>query len=237
MKRILCLATIFAALCACSKEDASEPAEVSVSIDYALPESGSMSRGGAELYAKFYNEQIATRKLTPSTYTLTFTNTVDQSTVTITDQWAKGHALKLLSGTYKVKGASASVEKDYNGGIDTLYLSFDEEIAIDAATSKITLNAKYDSFMVFFDAAGISNAQYYFADGGNYGTKHTLAKVDAVYYFFIPRITNSTDQLLIERPTGNATINLKPMAFEKGKYYYFGDLPSDFNLPEMDGGN
>lgn len=235
MKRFLIFAAMLA-VAACSKEQ-SVPAEVTVKLDYNLPESGSMSRGGAELYQQFYDEQIATRKLTPSTYTLTFTNTADQSTVTITDQWAKGHALKLLSGTYKVKGTSASVEYDYKGGIDTLYLSFDEEIAIDAATSKITLNAKYDSFMVFFDTAGISNAQFYFADGGNYGTKHTLAKAGSIYYFFIPYIKNTTDKILIERTSGEATINLKPMTFEKGKYYYFGDLSSEYNLPTMDGGN
>lgn len=222
------------AVVACGKEQ-SVPAEVTVKLDYNLPESGSMSRGGAELYQQFYDEQIATRKLTPSTYTLTFTNTADQSTVTITDQWAKGHALKLLSGTYKVKGTSASVEDDYEGGIDTLYLSFDEEIAIDATTSKITLNPKYDSFMVFFDAKDINEATYSFIDYTS--VKHKLAKVGDVYYFFAREIESTEERIHIKRASGNTSINLGTMAFEKGKYYYFGDLSSEYNLPTMDGGN
>lgn len=225
----------------CSKSEAVEPIETpklcTVALDYALPSSGSMSRSGEDLYAKFYNEQIATRKITPTCYNLTFTNIADKSSAEINDQWAESHAIKLLSGTYRVTGKSASAVSDYKGGIDTLYLAFDEEITINESTNKIVLNAKYDSFMVFFDAKDITSAVFYFADGGNYGTKHPLAKFGDIYYFFATSIKHSTDKLLIERATGNATINLNSMAFEKGKYYYFGDLSSEYNLPMMESGN
>lgn len=239
-KLALILVAMIPLLVSCDKSE-TEPSETptlcTVSLDYIIPSSGSMSRSGASLYEEFYNKQIATRKVTPTTYNLTFTNVADQSSATINDQWEKSHALKLLSGTYRVTGKSSSTVSDYKGGIDTLYLAFDEEITINESTSKIVLNAKYDSFMVFFDAKDITSAVYYFSDGGNYGTKHPLAKSGDIYYFFIDAVTQSTEKLLIERPTGNATINLKPMAFEKGKYYYFGDLSSEYNLPMMDSGN
>lgn len=236
MKKIFYLVAILATVCACSKEGTSEPAEVSVSIDYALPESGSMGRGGADLYSDFYDAQIATRKLTPSTYQITFTNTVDQSTVTIKDQWSKKHALKLLTGTYKVTGTSASIASYNGGGIDTLFLKFDEEIVVDANTSKITLNALYDSFMIFFDASDINKAVYNFNGGGYYGSDVAMKQIDQIYYCFMDEPAKE-DFIQISRTSGSATVKVGKMSLEKGKYYYFGDLSSEYNLPEMEGGN
>ena len=234
MRRILCLFSILATIFACSK-DLSEPTEVSVSIDYTLPESGNMGRSGAALYAEFYDTQIATRKLTPSTYQLTFTNIADQSTVTIKDQWNKNHALKLLAGTYKVEGTSASVEDDFEGGIDTLYLSFNEEVKIEASTTNLTLNAKYDSFMVFFDARDIKRATYHFLSSGS--VKQQLSKSGDIFYLFSQGCDYKEEKILIERNSGTATIRIGEMTFEKGKYYYFGDLSSGYNLPYMENGN
>ncbi len=240
MERILCLVAIFATMCACSKDNQPEFAEVEISIDYQLPESGSMaSRSGASLYADFHEKYIATRMVTPSTYTLTFTNTEDNSTVTIKDKWSDGHGLKLPTGVYRVDGASIPQSKDagrYEKGlIDTIWLKFSEEIKITPQTTRLKLNAYYDSFMLIFDANDTSSISSSVSGDGSYND--TLKRVDDIYYMFL-QSAKTGQSLTINRVNGSkATIDLSKMALEKGKYYYFGDIDSEYDLPEMDGGN
>ena len=230
---IACIALL--AVCACSKEEAA-PAQVEVKLDYTLPESGNMGRGGADLYADFHNTQIATRNLTPSTYNLTFTNTTDQSSVVIEDQWAKKHAIKLISGTYRVTGVSAPTVYENQGGIDTLYLKFEEEITVSSNTSKISLHAIYDSSLLFFDAAEINKATYQFNGGGYYGSEREIKRLGDIYYCFVES-TAEDDRIRVSRTSGSASLKVGKMAIEKGKYYYFGDISSEYNLPEMESGN
>ena len=238
MRRILCLFAILATIFACSK-DLSEPTEVSVSIDYTLPESGDMGRSGAALYAEFYSKYISTRKLTPTTFSLTFTNTKDESSVTIEDKWTDNHGLKLPAGTYKVEGKSYPKSK-YTGQyekrlIDTLWLKFNEEIEIKPDTKRLKLNASYDSFMLFFDADGISSIGSSVSGTNEYND--TVKKVDEIYYLFL-QTAKVGHRLTIDRENGGfAVLDLGKMTLEKGKYYYFGNIETGYDLPEMESGN
>lgn len=234
MKRVFLLAIALVAFVSCGKE--STLCQTEILLDYSLPESGSMSRGGAEIYADFYNKYISSRKLTPTTYSLTFTNKSDQSKVEINDLWSKNNALKLIAGTYKVEGYSRSTERDSDGGIDTLYLTFNEEIKIEANTKKIVLNAIYDCSMLFFDAEGVKEAYYYYGTNNGYSRTRDLASLDQIYYCFAQTINTATDEIRIKKITGSAKLGIGKMNIQKGKYYYFGNAESDYNIPKMDEG-
>lgn len=238
-KLVLILVAMMPFFASCSKSEAVEPIETpklcTIALDYALPSSGSMSRSGEDLYAKFYNEQIATRKITPTFYNLTFTNTEDNSTVEIIGQWSKSHGLKLLAGTYKVTGISHPKGTSWNGGLDTLSLRFEEEIKITPETGKIQLKAIYDSFMVFFDAAKIKRITYGLY--GYSGYSSNLSTVGDIKYMFDRDLDKETYLFVLREDGGTAYVNIGEMKFENGKYYYFGNAETVYELPGMDAGN
>lgn len=217
----------------CSKSE--EPTECFISLDYTLAESGNMSRSGETLYSDFYNKYVVPRILTPTQYELTFTNIADNSQISISDSWDKGHALKLLSGTYRVAGYSIPCGSEINGALDTLSLSFDEEIVVNADTKKVNLAAKHDSFMIFFDASDMKKIQY--CKDGHYAHNSYLKSVNNIFYMFL-RTTSTADYLNITRTNGGtASVQIGKMGLEKGKYYYFGDAETEYELPGMDAGN
>lgn len=238
-KLALILAAMMPLLVSCSKNETIETIETpklcTVALDYALPSSGSMSRSGDDLYAKFYNEQIVTRKITPSFYNLTFTNTEDNSTVEIVGQWSKSHGLKLLAGTYKVTGTSHPKGTAWNGALDTLSLRFEEDIKITPETDKIQLKATYDSFMVFFDSPQIKSIKY--GMYGYSGYSSNLSTVGDIKYMFDRNLDKETYLFVLREDGGTAYVNIGEMKLENGKYYYFGDTETEYDLPGMEAGN
>lgn len=232
-KLALILVAMIPFFASCEKADTLT--ERTITLDYTLQESGSMSRSVESLYLDFYNKYIVTRKYTPTKYNLTFKNTADNSTISITDRWSAGHALKLLTGTYKVIGTSAPEGKITNGSLDTLSLRFEQEVVINQNTTKINLSAIYDSFMIFFDAEDVSQVRY--CEDGYHAMASYFKNIDNIYYAFFPSL-NTDDYLQLTRTNGGeATVNIGKMTFEKGKYYYFGDTETGYDLPSMTPGN
>ena len=241
MKKHLIIVALFILwICGSCSKAQEQIQDISISLDYTLPEIGDMGgRSGAALYSEFYAKYISTRKLTPTTYTLTFTNTNDGSSITINDRWADGHGLKLPIGTYKVEGSSSPKSKyigQYEKGlIDTLWLKFSEEIEIKPEITRIKLRASYDSFMLFFDAEEISSIESYVVSTNEYND--SVAQVDAIYYLFLQSVKVGQRLVVYRKNGGSAVMDLGKMALEKGKYYYFGDIGTEYDLPEMENGN
>lgn len=245
MKKSLFL-NVVSAVClfitmSCQKESVEGPVMVQCSLDYTFTESGFLSRSGtSDVYSRFYESQIKTRKITPEGYTLTFTNKETGATATVSGLWANKDGIKLLSGEYQVTGTTIPKNDYYHLPSSTPSLIFDETVFIDASTTTITLTAKYDCYLLLFD---ISNSpKVYIQNSINQTFNQDLSKTDEVYWLFVNQnyYVKDTDiySIYIKRPdNGLAYFSLKDYPFEKGKYYYFNDVANSFDIPEMVSGN
>lgn len=219
------------------------PKEVTVTFDYSFWESGSMTKStGNELYTTFYNKYIKTKTLTPRSYALALKNLKTGESSHIKGYWDKKEGIKLMEGTYEVTGTSSP---KYNTEIkvDSVYLSFKENIVIDKNTSSINLSAQYNSYMLIFDTNNTKAIKY------NYGTYDesegyyiNLPKSDNIYYMFIEKLLNegnpAANRITIHRNSGvKSTVYISKTPFENGKYYYFNDITNSFDIPPMEEGN
>ena len=100
MKNLFMLGVIASLLCSCSKEDdyiANQ--DVEFNLSYTFAESGSMTRAsGADVYGEFYDKYIKTKLLTPTTYSLTFSNSNGETVMTTSGNGVK----KIILGSQKV---------------------------------------------------------------------------------------------------------------------------------------
>lgn len=247
-KLILTLALIVPALSftGCSSDNKTtqeEPtlpkSEVSISLDYTFVESGNMSRSGASAYQEFFDNYIKTKQLAPKKYSLTFDTEEGKQAQSVTGPWA-GKSLKLREGTYKVKGYSYPTFEDnhpyHKSASDSLFLNFDETVNISKTTTKLTLSAQYDCFLLLFPAENIDRiiASYH----------NQPQKVGNVYCYFVNAASynygasSSSLDLSVFRKDGTIVdVQIGGMGFEKGKYYYFDDLTNSFNIEPMPNGN
>ena len=216
-----------------------------VSLNYTFAESGNMSRTtGDDAYSNFYNKFINTRILTPTTYSLTFTNQETGATATINGRWDKKDAIRLVEGEYLVTGTSIPIHNKFKGEpSDTAYLSFNETINITKDMSSLLLQAKYDSYLLMFDAGNIKDIYYNhaYANGYNYVT-HYLYDAETIFTLFVRDLEYSSadfsHSIYLTRNDGKkTTITLNEFPFEKGKYYYFNDMTNSFDIPPMESGN
>ena len=146
----------FLGLASCANDEIYTPQEVGLTLDYTFAESGSMTRAaGEEVYGSFYEKYIKTKKLTPTTYSLIFTNGV----------WGNKDAIRLMEGEYTVAGTSAPqpIEDEMLSHhiSDTVFISFDETVHISKDMTSITLTAKYDSYLLMFDKDNCNEAYYH----------------------------------------------------------------------------
>lgn len=226
-----------AATVSCSSETDSPtptPEEVSVKLDYAFFEQGSMSRSGESVYESFYNNYVKTKVLAPKKYNLTFKKGGDAIRL-YNGEWGKTDLIKAPTGSYQIVGESYPNNSSLKS--DSLFLKFDEQTTITAETKGITLTAKYDCFLLLFDASNISKISAYYNSGS--GSRKDLVKKDGVFYLFATTTESPAPLMIdIERPSG-MTINIvaSEFDFEKGKYYYFNDITNSFDIDPMVSGN
>lgn len=247
-KLLLMLALVVSALtftgCSSDNNTAQEEptlpkSEVSISLDYSFVESGNMSRSGETVYQEFFDNYIKTKQLAPKNYSLTFVTEEGKQAQSVTGPWT-GKSFKLREGTYKVKGYSHPFFEDsnpyFNTASDSLFLNFDETVNISKTTSKLTLSAQYDCFLLLFSADNISQIIASF--------NNQPQKVGNVYCYFVNTAsynyggTSSSLYLTILRKDGTKVVaQIGGLGFEKGKYYYFDDLTNTFNIDPMPNGN
>lgn len=243
MKKIPFILLIMVAFIGCTKDDNPAKSEmVGLTLNYSFLEGGSMSRSGDAFYADFYDKYIKTKILTPKRYDLTFRNIKDGSSTSISGQWSNKDMIRLLEGDYIVTGFSlpsvALTSPTYG---DTASLSFNDTISITKATTNINLTANYASLMLFFDKDNYQSIYVqYNANAWNNFTvvKKDLIKSDNFYYLFNADNFLNNDYIIAKR-ADNSTIEigLYNMPFEVGKYYYFNDITSSFDLAPMTAGN
>lgn len=234
---------------ACSNDDEPyAPQEVEITLDYTFIESGTMTRAtGADVYNEFYEKYIKTRQLTPTTYSLTFTNKETGAVATINGEWNKKDGIRLPEGTYNVSGVSAPQLK-YGKNIpsDTVYLSFDELVIIQKDMQELKLTANYDSYLLLFDATNNIKAKFYHysSNNSNVDINKDLYKAGDLLSIFIRDFNygnsyqvNVPKIILTRVDAKECTITLDKIPFEKSKYYYFNDMTNSFDIPPMESGN
>ena len=241
---MLVVASVVCVCSSCSEEEIYVPQEVAFTLDYTFAESGSMTRAtGEEVYSSFYDKYMKTKQLTPTTYSLTFTNKETGATATINGRWDKKDAIRLTEGAYEVTGTSAPLHKTRAGEpSDTAYLSFNETINIKKDMSSLVLQAQYDSYLLMFDADNVKDIYYYHTSNYTSGNiKRSLYEAEFVRSIFIRDLKyadSNPHYIYLTRNDGQkTTITLDKFPFEKGKYYYFNDMTNSFDIPKMESGN
>lgn len=215
------------------------PQEVDVKLDYAFFEQGSMSRSGESVYESFYNDYIKTKILAPYSYRLIF-YVEDDVMADMEGPWS-GAGIRLKEGNYKVQGYSNPKihSNDASGEYvcDSLFLDFNEPVSITKTTEKVTLSAKYNCFLLLFNAENIKSIT------ASFGNKK-LAQAGNVYYLFVRQnyyVTSSYTTWLslniVKKDGTKISYSLKGNDFEKGKYYYFNDMTNSFDIDPMVNGN
>ncbi len=234
-----CILALFMAI-GCNQQPL-PPTEVAVSLDYSFMESGSMTKAGDAVYSDFYEKYVKSKVLTPKTFNLTFTNVETKAVATIRGDWTKSHTFKLPTGEYEVVGTSHPAKQS----LDSLYLTFNENVVISNETTSINLTANYDSYLLMFDASDKSSVKYSPGFSSNSIIEPELKTVDTIRYAFLRELWKTTsgkdtyayDIIIIKRGTLSSTIQIDKIPFEKGKYYYFNDLSNSFDIPPMTSGN
>ena len=246
MKKLFYIGLLALALYSCSKEEVdTTPKEVEVKLDYAFTESGSMTRAGADVYNDFYIKYIKTKKLTPAKYKLTFTNKQTGKVAQIDGLWNSQDGIRLVEGEYEVTGTSypnhpKNKIRDEGYPSDTVYLAFNENVNILKDAKNLTLNAKYDSYLLIFDKANYNSVTY---EAFNTGGPKPLLESESLLTLFIKDLkygtTSSYDHYIyLTRTNGQKSeILLNNIPFAKGKYYYFNDMTNSFDIPPMESGN
>lgn len=251
MKRLfsmmLIMASMMCAFSSCSEDEIYVPQDVAFTLDYTFAESGSMTRAtGEDVYSSFYDKYIKTKQLTPTTYSLTFTNKETGAKAIVKGRWDKKDAIRLTEGAYEVTGTSVPLYKTKAGEpSDTVYLSFNETINITRDMSSLVLQAHYESYLLLFDAENIKDI-YYEHDFNTSSSMvssvvYRLYKTEFVRSMFIRDLKYIGDKphyIYLTRNDGHkTTITLDKFPFEKGKYYYFNDMTNSFDIPKMESGN
>ena len=194
MKKLLSMMLVMTSLVcfpSCSNEDdVYTPQELDLTLDYTFVESGNMSRAsGADVYNDFYEKYIKTKQLTPTTYSLTFTNNATGAKTTINNGvWKNKDAIRLIEGEYTVTGTSAPqpIESEMLSQYisDTVFISFDETVHISKDMTNINLIAKYDSYLLMFDKDNCNEAYYHVYLNGRNNRKN-LYETNNNYILFI----------------------------------------------------
>lgn len=245
MKKYLSIIFAFTVIGCSNESDLVQPKqEVDVTLDYSFMESGNMSRAASDVYSNFYEKYIKSKRLTPTSYYLLFKNKETGVIAAVNGLWKNKDVIRLLEGEYEVTGSSYPNRKVQNAPLDTLYLTFKEDIVISKNMNTITLTAIHDSYMLIFDAYNSNKIDYKYDTRANnsnatVNVTHPLTNLDDIYYMFINSLWGyeNTQQIIINKKDGYTTdIKLYQMPFEKGKYYYFNDIDNSFNIPPMEEG-
>lgn len=256
MKKILSTMLIMTSLvcfvsCSNDVEEIYIPQEVEFTLEYTFIESGSMTRAsatratGEEVYDMFYKKYIKNKILTPKNYYIEFKNKNDIVVLTTKGKWGENNGIRLPEGEYTVTGYSYPVEKYADKPIhlpsDTVYIKFDEKVNIIKDMRLLTLNAKYDSYLLLFDKVNKSKIEVS-------EVQKMLNNDESCYWLFSKEDSwTNWDNGFSFQHSLTANIYMDngdhlEVAFGKlplviGKYYYFNDMTNSFDIPKMESGN
>lgn len=202
--------------------------EVEFSLDYSFPSSGNMGRStNDDIYTEFYESYILTKKVTPSGYSLTFTDKEGGVTqATFNGNWEKPDLVRLPAGKYHVTGSSVA-------NFTTASLVFEQDVEISKTTTSITLDAIYNCSLLLFNYDTENPKKEMSVN--SYTTP--VPKTDKVYYIFLNETYYKSTISWYEYSNRSASINLSKFTFENGKYYFFNDVTGGFNIPPMTNGD
>jgi hypothetical protein len=264
MKTLILLSLIITLCISCTKEpiETTNPGNVKISIDYTFPtNSGSMVTKSNPIYLDFYTKYIASKLLTPKTYSITFGGLNKNVVGRVRGVWGAKQLVAFPPDRYVISGTSWPTK--YNICGDTCSLKFCDTIDITQLTTNITLKAYYDCSLILVDTTNVKNTNYVISKAWNYivpfvdAVKSTMMKTDNFYYTFYngdamegcsPKnninlnvYSRQIDQIgtpydptaIIFKAT---TILLWFYTWEAGKYYYFGDSNGSYNLQPMTNG-
>lgn len=239
---LLCTIVVFTA-CGSDDSDSAPSNEVKCYVTYTLSSDNGepMTRAilskvisNSEVFDEFYSKMVSGELVAPS-YDLTFVEKTSGVTYHFTGTWAGHDVLTLRAGTYKITGTAKAEGKNLQ---DKCSLTFDDEMEISVNSSTITLNAKYDCALVVFSDESIKELKNY--SGSNTQSFFTFSKYK---YAFINSTLYDTDKKNDAYISGTHTngtafkISTGNLNFEKGKYYVYSDVATQFNIEEMEEGD
>ena len=221
--------------CSSSSEELivpTEKSEVSFVLDFTFIEGGSMSRANADVYKDFYDNNIKNKKLIPDNYEISFTNQETNIRYDFKGNWSQKDKITLLEGTYKVNGASWTNEMCS----DKASISFTTDVTIEKGMTELVVKAGYACCLLMFNKSNINKLQFRYSDK----IVDLFTYGDYYYCFGVNISGNSSNSSYFdgERDNGSTfTLRIGDGVFENGKYYFFNDVASSFDIPEMEAGN
>lgn len=234
-----------------NEEEPQVPQEVTVSLDYAFMESGSMSRAAEDAYNNFYETQIKTKKVCPKNFNLTFLTARGTTAMGSKGTWASNNAVRLLEGSYRVQGESSPKEVINKSqytiqyACDSVYISFDATLDIVKTNPNITIPAKYNCSLILIPDENVTELKIIgwtdyswnpkWNDGTTADREMKVGHMNGYYYCFVNY--KELLKMVYKTPSGLNTINFGNVKLEKGKYYYFDPVTHSFDLPKMEAGN
>lgn len=243
-KQIAILGAILLVSMSCRKEEV--PQIANFSLDFTLAQSGSMTKASDNPFDVIYDDLIQTRKITPTHYNISFTLEGKSEPALVTEgYWNKKEFFALPVGTYKVVGRSEGLSPQR---ADTLCLSFNQTIKIEASTNKIALKADYASCMLIFDAGDIGDI---YVTNSLYSNKVFVSNEYKNYRYCCFDVTDpiwsegdvwNSNRLprhihIIRKDETVSQIFVISSNFENGKYYYYKDIGGEYELAKMNAGS
>lgn len=242
MKRVLHFAFFFVAgftfmccdkLIDTDKTENSEDEEISIYFTYNLPTDvgGSMTKAtNTEVFDDFYKKIVSAELVAPS-YNLILTDTTTSVKYEFTGNWNNHDMITLRTGTYHVVGASTASGENIQ---ERCSFTFDEIIEIKPSASSITLNAKYDCFLLVFSTNDITTISNY-----NGESETSFFSFKTYKYAFVndKLYKDGKQSSAYIGGTYNDSIGFKcytgNLLFEKGRYYVYSSVTGGFMAPKM----
>lgn len=238
---ILCVGCMFQSCSTSGEDEINGPSgEANFRIDYTLT-SGNMKSIASEVYEKFYEDHIKTRKLTPDTYSIVFTHKGTGQKIEVKGLWSENKMVRMPEGTYTVTGTSADGTNTYV--CDKAVLSFSEEITVTADMESLIVKAQYASPLLFFSAESTKSVTYYAISYPSVEYQaETLPKVDGYHYAFMKAFGGVSldykSHFEIEKNSGTSTkMYTNSVKLDNGKYYFYDDVTGGFSLDPMTPGS
>ena len=240
MKNLFIITTVFTVflLQSCREDEIRQSPKVVFTIDYSFS-SGCMTRNTVndEIYNKFFEDHIKTREITPKHYYITFTNEETKQMTKVSGIWNDKSLIRLTEGNYIVDGESVN-KSQLHYVMDSLVLSFNDNIEINKSTENINIKAGYNCSLIFFNAKDIKKVRYY-AQNIYTTIDDYLQSIDGYFYGFVTKLPSyETSYIEITRKNDKVIlIHTAGLGLENGKYYFFNDMTGGFDLEPMTPGN
>lgn len=225
---------------ACSSNETNmlqEKKQISFVIEYEfdISHGENMTRSNqSDIYDQFYNDRIKNGSLVAKKYNLEFVNKETGAMTKIAGNWESDDLITLLEGEYTVTGDS--YDDDTNYIQEKASISFSQDIQVTKDTKLITLTARYECFLLFFDNINIKSLVYWC------NPPHAKVPINFSYknylYTFARKLKETNAYIEGNRNNGSSfSIYTSDVPFELGKYYFFNPISNSFDIPKMDAGN